>query len=115
MPYSAVIEPEMAAAMKGHFNSLIHENIIQGSKNGGVVDHKMLGGTLQKVANHKELPALLGFSKGEIDNLIAVLKDFPDDGNLPAEVWTSYLTNPVVRKGIEDTGASFVQVLRPIG
>ena len=112
MPYSAVIEPEMAAAMKGHFNSLIHENIIQGSKNGGVVDHKILGGTLQKIANHKELPALLGLSKGEIDNLVSVLKDFPDDGNLPAEAWTSYLTNPVVRKGIEESGSTFVQVLR---
>lgn len=112
MPYSAVIEPEMAAAMKGHFNSLIHENIIQNSKNGGVVDHKILGGTLQKVANHKELPALLGFSKGEIDNLVSVLKDFPDEGNLPAEVWTSYLTNPVIRKGIEESGSTFVQVIR---
>jgi hypothetical protein len=55
---------------------------------------------------------LLGFSKGEIDNLVSVLKDFPDDGNLPAEAWTSYLTNPVVRKGIEESGSTFVQVLR---
>lgn len=112
MPYSAVIEPEMAAAMKGHFNSLIHQNILQRAKNGAVIDHKVLGATLQEVANHKELPALLGFSKGEIDNLVSVLKDFPDDGNLPAEVWTSYLTNPVVRKGIEESGSTFVQVLR---
>jgi hypothetical protein len=112
MPYSAVIEPEMAAAMKGHFNSLIHQNILQKAKNGAVIDHKILGGTLQKIANHKELPALLGFSKGEIDNLVSVLKDFPDDGNLPAETWTSYLTNPVVRKGIEESGSTFVQVLR---
>jgi hypothetical protein len=112
MPYSAVIEPEMAAAMKGHFNSLIHQNILKSAEHNGIVDHKALGTALGKIGNHKELPALLGFSKGEIDNLLAVLKDFPDDGHLSSDVWASYLTNPTVRKGIEESGSTFVQVIR---
>jgi hypothetical protein len=109
---TTIIAPEMAAAMKGHLNGLIHANLLKRSEANGKINNTVLSGLFEKIGNHEGLPEMMGYSRGDIANFSAMLKDFPDVGRLTEQDMATYLTNPYFRKLAESRGTGLSSIIR---
>jgi hypothetical protein len=113
---SAKINPELAAALKGHFNDLVRGNIIDSVSNGNKVDAVELVKTLKEMGRGTGNDTLRTLGLGDlkqVEELGMLLNSKKDANALTGDQWRELFNSPSFKQSFQ-TGGTIASLIKPV-
>lgn len=112
--FAAQVDPILASAMKNHVNEIIRGNIINQAVDNGRVDARKLVSVLSEVGRDpRVLPLLRLPSNSQIEELRALVQNYPEASRMTPDQWTDLLKSRTFMESFK-TGETISNLIRPI-